>query len=51
MFIRRGDVDRYLEIVVEAALEKLSNKKHHRLINNTIVEMQWWACFNNSKHL
>jgi hypothetical protein len=49
MFIRRGDVDRYLEIGVEAALEKLSNKKHHRLINNTIVEMQWWACFNNSK--
>jgi Protein of unknown function (DUF1186) len=51
MFIRRGDVDRYLEIGVEAALEKLSNKKHHHLINNTIVEMEWWACFNNSKHL
>jgi hypothetical protein len=49
MFIRRGDVDRYLEIGVEAALEKLRNKKHHSLINNTIVEMQWWACFNNSK--
>jgi hypothetical protein len=32
MFIRRGDVDRYLEIGVEAALEKISNKKHHRFL-------------------
>jgi Protein of unknown function (DUF1186) len=49
MFIGWEDVDKYLELGVEGALEKLREDRHHVLIDNVIVEMQWWGCFNEPK--
>ncbi|AFZ56729.1 DUF1186 family protein [Anabaena cylindrica FACHB-243] len=44
-FVNENNVNNSLEMGVEAALQKLHNKQHYTLINDTILEMESWNCF------
>ena len=48
-FIRQEDVDYYLKLGQDATLEELRQDRHYSLIEDTISEMEWWACFKEEK--
>lgn len=44
-YISQENVNDAIQIGVEAALDKLRNNQRYSLIDNTISEMEHWACF------
>lgn len=48
-FINQKDVDYYLEIGTETALTELRENRRYSLIEDTISEMESWACFQPKK--
>ena len=48
LVIELEDVDDYLELGLEAALAELREYPHYSLIEDTISEMESWACFLQS---
>jgi hypothetical protein len=48
-FIPLSCVDEDLAAGKEAALAKLADSGQHTLINDTIEESRWWACFNSER--
>lgn len=46
VFISLEDVEADLKLGQEQVLERLAQGREHRLIEDTIQEMSWWACFN-----
>jgi len=48
-FIGMEDVHRYLGKSWNELHEDLRNDRHHSLIDDTISDMKWWACFQPEK--
>ncbi len=48
-FFGREDVDYYINLGQEASLNELRDRKHYALIEDTVLEMEWWNCFENKK--
>ncbi|MGK7872714.1 MAG: DUF1186 domain-containing protein [Xenococcaceae cyanobacterium] len=46
-FIDYEDIDYYLKIGKEATLNQLSDNEHYSFIEDTIAELEWWACFSD----
>ena len=44
-YIGMEDVRRDLALGKEAAFARLRENPHHRVIQDTVAEMSWWACF------
>ena len=51
-FIGLDDVKRDLALGKDRILERLADDSHRRLVEDTVAEMGWWACFReNSEEL
>ena len=48
-FIVFKDIERNLELGKEKVLERLQNNRRHKLIEDTMGEMEGWACFEQPK--
>ncbi len=48
-FINQEIVERELKRGKDAVLNKLRNDRYYSLIEDTISEMEWWACFREEK--
>ena len=48
-FFGREDVDYYINLGLEASLNELRDRKHYTSIEDTILEMEWWNCFQDKK--
>ena len=48
-FIKHKDIDSYLQLGKDATLNKLRDDSHYSLIEDTISEIQWWACFRDER--
>jgi hypothetical protein len=46
-FIRFESVKRHLALGKDRALARLGNDPHLRLVEDTVKEMGWWACFRD----
>jgi hypothetical protein len=44
-----GDVERDLALGIDRVLRRLQTDRHHRMVNDTIKETEWWACFKPEK--
>ncbi len=50
LFLESEDVDYYLEIGQEATLDELrSDYSSYSFIEDTIAEIEWWACFQENR--
>jgi uncharacterized protein YchJ len=49
-FVGLNEVRRDLAKGKEWALDRLANDSHRKLIDDTVAEMQWWACFNEEEN-
>ena len=47
--IQRDRVDHYLELGPEGALNELREDPNYTLVEDTVAEMEWWACFQEEK--
>jgi hypothetical protein len=47
-YIGWDDVQRDLAMGKDLALARLANNSHQRLVEDTVKEMGWWACFRDS---
>ena len=43
------DVKRDLAEGKDVGLARLARSRHHRLVENTVKEMEWWACFHEEE--
>ena len=48
-YIGLDDVKYELAMGKDRVLAKLVDNTHHRLVEDTVVEMGWWACFGDDK--
>jgi hypothetical protein len=48
-YIRFDDVKRKLSMGKELILAKLVNNPHRQLVDDTVAEMGWWACFHEDR--
>ena len=48
-FINPKDIDYYLQLGQDATLNRLRNDSHYSFIEDTIAEMEWWACFQEKR--
>ncbi|MEM9271795.1 MAG: DUF1186 domain-containing protein, partial [Cyanobacteria bacterium P01_F01_bin.143] len=48
-YIKRERFEYYLNLGEDKALEKLRQDEYYSLIEDTISEMEWWACFRNKE--
>ena len=48
-FVNPKDIDYYLQLGQDATLNQLRNDSHYSLIEDTISEMEWWACFQETR--
>jgi hypothetical protein len=48
-FIGFDDVERDLAMGKDRALARLANNPHSRLVEDTVKEMEWWACFREEE--
>jgi hypothetical protein len=48
-YIGLDDVKRDLAMGKDRALARLADNPHHRLIEDTVSEMGWWACFQDDE--
>jgi len=48
-YIGWADVNDDLACGKDQMLERLAAKSHHRLVEDTVREMEWWACFHENK--
>lgn len=48
-YIALDDVRRDLARGQDALLTRLGNDPHLRLVEDTVAEMEWWACFHENK--
>ena len=44
-FVNQEDIDYYLKLGKDATLKELNRDSHYCFIEDTIAEMEWWACF------
>jgi Protein of unknown function (DUF1186) len=44
-FFAREDVDDYINLGQEASLNELRDRNHYTSIEDTILEMECWSCF------
>jgi hypothetical protein len=44
-YIGLDDVKRDLAMGKDQVLARLADNSHHRLVEDTVAEMDWWACF------
>jgi uncharacterized protein YecA (UPF0149 family) len=47
--VNMDDVDKNFAITEEAAIEKNKNYRQNQFIEDTISEMEWWACFEKDR--
>ena len=50
MFISMEDVEADLKLGKEQVLERLARDAHFHVIEDTVKEMSWWACFNEKPY-
>ena len=48
-FVQPKDIDYYLQLGQDATLNRLRNDRHYSLIEDTISEMEYWACFQETR--
>ncbi|MGI8785002.1 MAG: DUF1186 domain-containing protein [Acidobacteriota bacterium] len=48
-FIRIENIQRDVALGMDRALVRLANDPHHRMVQNTVREMEWWACFRSER--
>jgi hypothetical protein len=48
-FILFEDVEDYLSMGKAHILARLAADSHYRLVQNTVEEMSWWACFQENR--
>ena len=48
-FINHKSIAHDLQMGQDAALNKLRSNSHYSLIEDTIAEMEWWACFRDER--
>lgn len=48
-FINYKDIEYYLELGLDATLNQLRDNSHYSLIEDTISEMEGWACFREQR--
>ncbi|MDJ0703418.1 MAG: DUF1186 domain-containing protein [Leptolyngbyaceae cyanobacterium MO_188.B28] len=48
-FFARSDVDYYLHLGREGVLKELREDDNYSLVEDTVAEMEWWACFQEVK--
>ena len=48
-FFARSDVDYYLQLGLEGVLKELRQHDNYSLVEDSVAEMEWWACFKEAK--
>jgi hypothetical protein len=48
-FVNYKDIEYYLELGLDATLNQLRDNSHYSLIEDTISEMEGWACFREKR--
>ena len=48
-FINLKEVEEYLDMNQDEIFYKLKNDVHYKFIDDTISDMEWWACFQPEK--
>ncbi len=48
-FINEKNIDDYLQLGQEATLNELRSDARHSFIEDTIAEIEWWACFQENR--
>ena len=48
-FVQPKNIDYYLQLGQDATLNRLRNDRHYSLIEDTISEMEYWACFQETR--
>jgi hypothetical protein len=48
-YIGFDDVKRDLTMGKECILARLADNRHRRLVEDTVAEMEWWACFREDR--
>ncbi len=43
------DVKRDIALGMDRVLARLTEDRHHRMVRDTIKEMEWWACFGSDR--
>jgi hypothetical protein len=47
--VSRKDAEQYLQLGPEAVLNELKSDRNFSFVEDTISEMEWWACFRQEK--
>jgi hypothetical protein len=50
-FVRFGEVERDLAEGKDVVLARLADNPHRQLVTDTVAEMGWWACFQESRKI
>ena len=48
-FVNSQDIEYYLQLGLDATLDRLRDDSRYSLIEDAIAEMEWWACFQDEK--
>ena len=48
-FVGRGDIEYYRKLGPEGALKELREDRHYTFVEDVLVEMEWWHCFQEEK--
>jgi len=48
-FIDLREVERYLKMSQDKAMDRVKSDTHYRFVEDVISEMEWWACFRQQE--